>query len=352
MQADFIIVGQGICGSLLSWMLMKEGKKVVVIAEYSPSSSGMVASGLINPVTGMRVVTSWLMDELLPCADEVYREIEQQLGIQCYTLCDSLEFYSTLAGREIYEDKIAKQSRYLREYHDAGLWAQWCNFHYGMCAVTGCRVVDIHSLQAGVRNYLLAGESLRRERFDHGQCTIEAGRVTYKDIEAGKIIFCEGSAGLHNPYFSLLPFALNKGEALIVRIPGLPQTHVLKLGIKMVPWGKDLFWVGSSFEWTYDHLRPTDTFRARMEQQLQQCLKLPWTIVHHWASDRPATVDHKPFAGFHPLHPAVGILNGMGAKGCSQAPYFARVMEQHLVHNAPLHPEADVMRYQRILSRA
>src|ERR1700755_1285103 len=66
MVVDFLIVGQGICGSWLSYYLLKENKTIAVIDEQNLQSASNVASGLINPVTGRRVVTTWMAEELMP----------------------------------------------------------------------------------------------------------------------------------------------------------------------------------------------------------------------------------------------------------------------------------------------
>jgi hypothetical protein len=47
----------------------------------------------------------------------------------------------------------------------------------------------------------------------------------------------------------------------------------------------------------------------------------------------------------------VGIFNGMGAKGCSLAPYFARQLTRLLVHGEPVMAEVDVQRFKKVLSR-
>ena len=72
MQVDYIIVGQGLCGSFLSWNLMKAGKKVLVIDESKPNSSSKVASGVINPITGRRLVRTWDIETLLPYSLQAY----------------------------------------------------------------------------------------------------------------------------------------------------------------------------------------------------------------------------------------------------------------------------------------
>jgi glycine/D-amino acid oxidase-like deaminating enzyme len=109
--------------------------------------------------------------------------------------------------------------------------------------------------------------------------------------------------------------------------------------------------VGSSFEWNFENDQPTAQFRQRAEIALNDWLKHPFKIHDHLASIRPATLERRPFVGFHPTQKNVGILNGMGTKGCSLAPYFANQLTQHLVYGQPLLPQADIMRFARTLSR-
>jgi len=69
------------------------------------------------------------------------------------------------------------------------------------------------------------------------------------------------------------------------------------------------------------------------------------------AAERPANMERRPFVGLHPLHPSVGVFNGMGTKGCSLAPYFAHEFAQYLAEGKAMTPAADVTRFTRILSR-
>jgi glycine/D-amino acid oxidase-like deaminating enzyme len=74
-------------------------------------------------------------------------------------------------------------------------------------------------------------------------------------------------------------------------------------------------------------------------------------MEEHFAAIRPATVTRDAFSGMHPRHPQLGMLNGMGSKGCSLAPFLAHNFAQHLVHGVPLIPQMDLRRYQKILTR-
>ncbi|HMI63054.1 MAG TPA: hypothetical protein VK518_19185, partial [Puia sp.] len=120
----------------------------------------------------------------------------------------------------------------------------------------------------------------------------------------------------------------------------------------MAPWQEGLYWVGSSYEWSFETMGPTESFRLKTEMALKEWVKLPFRVVDHIAAVRPATLERRPFVGFHPKYPAVGILNGMGTKGCSLAPYFARQMVDHLVKGSPIQPDADILRFTKVLSRS
>jgi glycine/D-amino acid oxidase-like deaminating enzyme len=73
--------------------------------------------------------------------------------------------------------------------------------------------------------------------------------------------------------------------------------------------------------------------------------------MEHKASIRPATLERRPFVGLHPHQENAGILNGMGTKGCSLAPFFASQLVDHLLRKKGIMPEADIKRFSKILSR-
>ncbi|MGV3657011.1 MAG: FAD-dependent oxidoreductase, partial [Chitinophagaceae bacterium] len=176
--------------------------------------------------------------------------------------------------------------------------------------------------------------------------------VKYNDITAKQIIFCDGIASAQNSWFSLLPFSANKGEALLIESEGLTNEHVFKKGLLLAPlWQPHLFWVGSNYQWEFESAAPSQHFFNSTKTHLEQWLKVPFTILDHKAAVRPATLERRPFVGFHPMHSNIGILNGMGTKGTSLAPFFANQLTQHVVHHFPITPEADVKRFSRILSK-
>ena len=70
-RIDTLIIGQGLAGSLLAWLLVRAGQRVCVIDDAHASSSSVVAAGLINPLAGMRFnrrpeMDSWLHNSAIP----------------------------------------------------------------------------------------------------------------------------------------------------------------------------------------------------------------------------------------------------------------------------------------------
>lgn len=352
MVYDQLIIGQGLCGTLLSRRLIMAGQQVMVVDNGAPSASSRVAGGLINPVTGKRMVRTWLIEELLPTALQEYRDMEQQLNIPIVTTLNILDFHSGSEARDIFTEKLTTEQQYLHTTPDEDQWKTWFTFHYGIGTIHPAAHIRIGELLKSWRSTLLANGQLLQTDFDLNECTITDQHITYKGLTARKLIFCDGAACAGNPYFDRLPWSKDKGEVLIVSIPGLPATNIYKKGgISIVPWKDDLFWVGASHDWKYITPEPTAAFREATAQHLKEWLKIQFEIVDHMAALRPANFDRKPFAGFHPVQQNVGIFNGMGGKGFSVAPLFARQFADHITKGSAMMPDVDVRRYSKILSR-
>lgn len=355
-QTEILIVGQGICGTFLSLELERAGIPHLVIDERRPFSASRAAAGLINPVTGRRLVTTWMIDQLLPFAMDAYRRLTEVLGASFLSPACVIDFFPTAQMRLAFLKRLEEDGAYLQLPADEHVWDPCFHSELGFGIIASCFLVDMPGLLAAARGRLSHRGVLLEERFVIDELFVDGGGVRYRDIEARRVIFCDGIESFSSPYFSRLPFAPNKGEALIVEIEGLASADdvkvVFKKGMSIVPWRDGLFWVGSSYEWDFEHGNPTEVFRRRAEAALREWVKLPFRVVDHWASVRPATLERRPFVGFHPLYPAVGILNGMGTKGCSLAPYFAWQFVQNMVHGTEILAEADVKRFSKILSRS
>jgi glycine/D-amino acid oxidase-like deaminating enzyme len=382
MQTDVLIIGQGICGTFLSRELERAGLSYVVIDDERPSSASRTAAGLINPMTGRRMVKTWMIDELLPFAQKAYREIGDELEGAFLRQVSVVDFFPTAQMRLAFVERHQEDPQYLRlpEAADDHVWDGAFRYELGYGSIEPCYLVDIQGLLGAARQRMIGQGLLREEKFELGELVVgkpvaeglmaekivkghPAGdfSIRYRDIEARWIVFCDGVESFQISYFSRLPFAPNKGEVLIVDAPelageielarGVSALTVFKKGMSIIPWKEGLYWVGSSYEWSFADVGPTKAFKERTEAILRDWLNVPFRTVEHFASVRPATLERRPFVGLHPLYPAVGILNGMGTKGCSLAPYFARQLAELLVSGIPVRADADIGRFSKVLGR-
>ena len=351
MVVDYLIIGQGISGTWLSYYLEKANKSFIIIDNDQPNSSSRVAAGIINPVTGRRIVKTWMIDELLSFLVPVYEELGNELNIKAIEKKSLIDFHPTPQMKIAFDERVKENADLLFQPKDQWQYQNIFNYDLGFGEVDPCYIVNLKEILPAWRKKLLSNNRLLDEDLDKTELKQTDEGINYKNIKAQKIIFCDGIHSSQNLFFKNLPFALNKGEALFIEAPGIPSTHIFKKGMMLTSIQKDLFWLGSNYLWEFQDDQPTELFRKQTELLLRSWLKVPFKIVDHKASVRPANIERRPFVGFHPTYKNIGILNGMGTKGCSLAPFFAKQLTGHLINEDQILPEADINRFSKILMR-
>ena len=351
MHVDLIIIGQGISGTCLSYFLSKENVSFLVIDDERKNAPSRVAAGIINPVTGRRIVRTWMIEELLPYTWNFYTQLGAELSIHSISEKKIIDFFPLPQIKIAFDERLNEGETYLQKPADENIFREYFNYDFGFGTVSPAYTVHLENILPAWRKKLASGNNLLEEEFDFSELKISADKVEYKNITAKQIIFCDGVQSYQNPYFNKLPFAPNKGEMLIVEIPDLSNDYLYKKGMTLAPLAaKDIFWLGSNYLWEFDNENTSEIFYKQADAILKSWLKVPYKIIDHKVSIRPATLERRPFIGFHPVYPSIGILNGMGTKGCSLAPYFAKQMVDKIIYNNPILPEADIIRFKKILS--
>jgi glycine/D-amino acid oxidase-like deaminating enzyme len=359
MHVEFLIIGQGVSGTFLSYYLHKEKRSFIVIDDGDGSSPSRIAAGIINPVTGRRMVTVWMADQVLPFAWDAYHAIGNELGITAISQKNIIDFFPNPFMRENFLKRLGEGNDYIQSSADSEeKYRPYFNYDFGCGEIIPVYTAHLETLLPAWRKNLVSKNLLLEENFELDKLSIspqwvKITSVDGKSFSADKIIFCDGNSSFGNPWFKQLPFAPNKGEALVAEIPGLSTGNVYKKSQLLAPLagGNDLFWVGSSYSWEFDNAYPSSTFRDNTEAALKEWLKIPFKIVDHYAGIRPATLERRPFVGLHPHQKNIGILSGMGTKGCSLAPYFANQLVDHLLRKKEITPEADIKRFPKILAK-
>lgn len=347
-KVDYIIVGQGLVGTWISYYAKAFGKNFIIINDPQTPSATSVASGVINPVTGRRIVQTWMIDVLLPNALQAYTELGIQLNKTILKKAPVVLLHPSLQMKESFEYRLNHDNVYLSPNNKTD-WEAFFKTPFGTGQIDSSFWIDLNTMLSSWRKQLKDLGNYIETYFNIEDLIVHQDHVTWKEYAANHIIFCDGNNSMQNKYFNKLPFAPNKGEALIVEIKGLPKENIYKQSISIVPWKEDLFWVGSNYEWTFKDNSPTETFKEKMIQALNNFLKVPYTIVDHITGIRPANTERRPFVGVHPVYPSVAICNGMGTKGCSLAPYFSKQLIEYIENGKAIDAEADIKRFESIL---
>ena len=307
--------------------------------------SSRVAAGLYNPVTGKKMVRTWLADQLFPEIEPFY---------------ESLEFFlekDFLVKKPIYRPflSIEEQNEWmghsgdpnLRPYFEKifteGVYKEVVN-PFGGILLKNSGYLDIPVLLDAYTQRMLDSGFLRQEYFDEEAMIVDEGGVWYKDIIANGIVYCNGLGALQSKYFANLPFAPVKGEILDVQQEFHPK-EIINRGVFRISLPNGLHRVGSTYSWHDLDLGPTDRGKNEILEKLDKLVKIGKSHVsRHVHGIRPATKDRRPFLGKHPSFKNVYIFNGFGAKGVSLVPYFSKIMINLLLEGKEPEIEANIRR--------
>jgi glycine oxidase len=350
MKYDYIIVGQGIGGTLLSYFLIKNGQKVLVIDNGYLTSSSKIAAGIVNPITGRRYVKSWMFEELLAFANVTYAELDKLLNINCFEPRNIVRVLFNNKEVNDYFTRSAEVSyqRFMLETTDIQEYQPIVKPFYDAGEVTYSGKVNLYLLMQRYAEHLKKTQSILFELFDFQKLRLGSESIFYKNIETKRIIFCEGIKATENPFFSYLPFNGSKGQVLIIRIPNFKPVKIFKHKIFLVPLYEDVFWVGATQENNFENDFPTEKGKTQLTEILEQVIDVPYEILEQQAAIRPNTRDRRPFIGQHPIFDKLFIFNGLGTKGSSLAPYFANHFAEYLLGCSELMKEVDIQRFIKV----
>lgn len=341
---DYIIIGQGLAGSLLSHFLLCDGKKLLVIDSFNPNSASNIAAGVINPVTGRKIVKSWMIDDLLPFAASTYKKLEKLLNVRFYYEKDIYKIFSSEEDFATWNKKkiIPEYASYLGNTVSNNLSSVLAPNGIGI--IHNSAWMDVPVFIKAYRGYLKKNESLLEENVDITKVSFD-DKISYKDITANKIIFCEGYAAVYNLYFKNIPFTLAKGEQLLIHSNTLSIEHMYNKNIFIIPKGDNLYSVGSNFIW--DDLTESVTAEGKKELilKLNKMIASDYAIIEEKAGIRPTMIDRRPVLGAHPDNENLYIFNGLGTKGVTLAPYFSDFLVKHFKNNISIPIEISLNRF-------
>lgn len=352
---DYLIVGQGLAGSLLAWRLIERGKKVVVVDDDHASSSSMVAAGVINPLAGKRFNHAAQIHAWLEAVEATYTRLAQRAGTPFLQWMDMLRLFHTEEQHRFYA-RLPEQPE-IRDLFGAVFSPknppQPVQAPLGGFTQYRTGYVRLPALLAFLANWLRKHQALHLGTLNYGALEVGNGQLRYENIQAREIVFCDGYRSMHSPWFGYLPFAPDQGEILTLQEtagarPGQLPDSIINGSAWLLPIDNKQFRLGSTHNHqTQDNL-PDKEGVNKLLRGMGSLLNNPQLLelVCSEAGVRPATSDRQPFLGTHPAHPQIHLFNGFGAHGSLMIPWYSARMVDWLLENKSLPETADIVRHR------
>ncbi len=344
MKIDFLVIGQGLAGSLLAWELIQRNKKVVIV-DNGEENASLVAAGLINPVTGMRFVKSKDVDHLLPTAIQYYKTLSDYFQHSFYMEKTMLRVLHTPEDLVACQKRL-KQTDYQHYLEKIIRTSPFIKNTSGILVQKQTGFLLTRSLLTYLKEYFISRNSYLNTEFNYNDIEFTPD-LKWKNYQPAHIIFCEGHTATINPWFSWLPFRPVKGEILTADASVTIPQKIINYGHWFIPLGAYQFRTGATFDRVNLDTVTTEKAKSILLDSLHQAcphLTLAPGITQQ-AGIRPTTQDKQPFIGKLPNQPELAIFNGFGAKGSLQIPWYAKCFADHLINQTPIAEHSSIQRF-------
>lgn len=341
---DYLIVGQGVAGSVLAMTLAEEGRSLFVIDSPNPNTSSAIAAGIMNPITGKRMTVSWNADLFFPEAISFYNKMEGELKSSFLSEHSVVRIFSSVAEQNDWSAKWdnEKYQNFIKKDLNESSDNPSIPFPYGSLDVTGGGRLDTPGFLASVKNQLQKKGCYKSQNIRLSDINIEEGHLRVGDILAKRIVFCTGF-DLDN--WGFLPFTPMKGEVLELESKDFRSTKTLVGGCFLSPISENRYYAGATYDWKNINLEKTNAAKEDILHKVSRFTSASFEVKKHKVGIRPAVKDRRPLLGKHPSMNDVYLFSGLGSKGVSMAPYLAKRLLQFIETGIPLDDDMDLNRF-------
>ena len=342
---DYLIIGQGLAGSILAYKLLQRKKSVAIIDDKKVHTSSTVGAGMVNPFTGPKMVKSWKIELLFPYLINFYRETEKATASTFFRESIIYRPFSSIENLNDWDGRSSRPNyqQFIKNIREKNAHVHNIDDPFGGIEIYG-GALNMPAFIHAMYQYLSKKCTFLIDRFDEDALKISKEEISYREIKAFRVIYCTGYQVKHSRYFGWLPLAPVKGEILHVKLSRNFQTIYNKSGF-IIPQANGVYKAGSTYD-RHDLTEvPTEQGKNEISKKLDTLLKMNHQIVKHEAGVRPGTSARRPLIGLHPADVRLTIFNGLGTKGVSLAPFFGEQFVKCLEDGNNLNEEVDIKKY-------
>lgn len=351
-SVDFLIVGQGLAGTILATEIKSRGQTFKIVDSGYQKGSTYVAAGVINPLVLKRLTKSWRAKEFIKYNEDFYKRLNQFYGKKIHIKNKLFKLINSDDEQLFWSKRFKEEdvSFFINEQLDSSIshenkWST--SFHKGEVQHTSW--VNLKLLLHQYRT--VHQDHIIEDQFDFNDLQVTEQIVTYKTIKAKSIVFCDGAKIKDNPFFSYIPMGFNKGELITIESKDLDIKDMFKKKVFILPFEKNIYKVGATFEWKWESNSPSEKKKKELIEDLNQLINVPYRVIKHEAGIRPSVKDRRPLLGAHPTQKNTYIFNGLGSRGCLMAPLLSKELIDFIEYGKALHQESDIQRFQKYLGQ-
>ncbi|MDA0882814.1 MAG: FAD-dependent oxidoreductase [Bacteroidetes bacterium] len=337
----FLVVGLGLAGSLISYLLHKQGAKVRVVNQTDPNSASMVAAGMWNPLSFRRTVPTWFAPTMIKTIHQVYPEMEKDLSAKFFFPRKIVRYFPN----EDYRAQWLKQAEKseVSEFLFLGddKWSVLKNLpskvnpdpeYFGVVGEAG--YVDLPAMIEAWKRFLMEQKAYTEAEYT----------PAFLD-EDETLIYANGVEALNTlPELDDI-LRKNKGEVLTLKNEWTGDT-ILNNGKWLLPLEDGNCRLGASYDWRSSALEKSEEVKDFLLQKLDELLPGHESeLLKHDVGLRPTTKDRRPLVGPIPNRERTYIFNGLGTRGVLIGPYCALALVAHLSNKAEIPAEMNVQRF-------
>jgi len=325
------IIGGGLAGCVLALRLYEQNFLPVIYDEGLLNAS-RVAAGMWNPLVFKRITPSWMAETLINELFSFYTHYQALLNTSFFYPLPIYKYVASLNEQTMWEQK-ANDSNVFR-FTDCSLktidYKGFQSF-LGYIKINESGYINTQNFLNAVLNFL----PFKKQKVEYKEFIKTNDLLLFEDFDI--IVFAEGYQAINNPFFNKSGFLLCKGDVITftTNYP-LKEDAIINYNGFILNIGTSTYKAGSTYQWNYTDANPEPLAKQILLDKLNQLLAVNYTVIHHEAGIRPASKDRKPIIGRHPVYKNTYIFNGLGTKGVMLAPYFSKVLAEHIVSNKPL----------------
>jgi len=345
-MSKYLIVGQGLAGTLLAFSLLEKSEEVLIADDYNHASASQVAAGMWNPVTFKRLAASWLAKEMLEEMNVTFRKLEEKLQTSFFHSLPVARIFNSIQDANFWDEKSdhPEVGRYLSIRSNKSVQENF-DAPFGNSEVNECGWLNVPLFREASKKYFIQYGNFIEDSVNEDEIQFTPDGVLWKGKQFNKIILCNGIGVNTWKGLEQLDLIPNHGQVLDLNIEHLEIDAIVNFGQFLLPFGNGKFRLGATYDWNEVPNVATEEARTFLLSELKSRLNKEVVVESQKTGYRPTTRDRRPILGFAKGNETLGVYGGLGSKGVLLAPYFAKLFAERLMSGEAIPKEVNTARF-------